>query len=109
MDLLRLEQSPGEAMSQSLPLQLASAFTEHFLAEVLPKAPSRVEAEVSSQDGMPLLCAIEAVLGATLARTTSQELVWLGNASAPGRHVIKLRAFQSDNVVVGEVVHELET
>jgi hypothetical protein len=91
------------------PLQRASALTQSFVAEVLAKAPSRVEAKVQSQDGMLLLCAVEAVLGRALPRSTSQELVWLGGSSDPGRHVLRLRAFQSDNVVVGEAVHELAT
>jgi hypothetical protein len=96
-------------MSQPLPLQLVSALTDRFVAEVRAKAPCRVEAKVASQDGMPLLCAVEAVLGTALSRATSQELVWLGGAPEPGRHVLKLRAFQSDNLVVGEAVHEFET
>jgi hypothetical protein len=95
-------------MSQPLPLQRVSVLTQSFVAAVLAKAPSRVEAKVTSRDGMPLLCAIEAVLGTTLSKATSLELVWLSGAAEPGRHVLKLRAFRSDNLVVGEAVHELE-
>jgi len=96
-------------MSRSLPLQCVSALTKDFVAEVIAKAPSRVEAKVSSRDGMPLLCAVEAVLGEALSRTARQELVWLGGASEPGRHVLELRAFQLDNGLISEAVHRLDT
>ena len=95
-------------MSQPLPLQRVSALTQSFVAEIRAKAPSRVEAKVTSQNGMPLLCAVEAVFGTSLSKATSHELVWLGGVSEPGRHVLKLRAFQSDNLIVGEAEHELE-
>jgi hypothetical protein len=94
-------------MSQPLPLQQVSALTRAFLAAVLAKAPCRLEAKVASQDGMPLLCAVEAVLGAALPSATAQEMVWLSRAPAPGRHVLRLLAYAPDNVLLGEAVHEL--
>lgn len=91
-------------MSQSLPLQSVSAATQSFVAAL--QAPCRVEAKVASPDGMRLLCAVEAVLGAALARPVTQELVWLSGAPKPGLHVLKLRAFGPDNSLLGEAVHE---
>lgn len=90
-----------------LPLQLVSALTRDFVAEVLAKAPSRVEAKVASPDGMPLLCAVEAVLGQALSRPTAQELVWLSGAAQPGRHVLQLQAFGPEGALLGQAVHEL--
>ena len=94
-------------MSRSLPLQHVSALTQHFVDEILAKAPSRIEVKVSSRDGMPLLCAVEQVLGESLSRATRQELVWLGGATRPGRHVLELRAFCSDNGLIGQAAHDL--
>jgi len=96
-------------MSQSLPLQRVADLTQRFVAGLLGQAPSRVEATVASQDGMPVLCAVEAVLGRTLSRATRQELIWLGRTPPSGGHVLRLRAFQADNVVIGDEMHELRT
>lgn len=95
-------------MSQSLPLPSVSAATRSFLAGILAKAPCRVEAKVSSEDGVPLLCAVEAVLGTTLPNPTAQELVWLSRAPKPGAHVLQLRAFGPQNELLAEVRHEFE-
>src|SRR3974390_905420 len=88
----------------SLPLQSVSAATRRFVAQL--KAPCRVEARVASQDGVPLLCAVEAALAAALARPAAQELVWLSGAPKPGLHVLRLQAFGPDNALLGEATHE---
>lgn len=98
-------------MSQSqpaepLPLQSVAAATGRFVAEVPARAPFRLEAKVSSPDGVPLLCAIEAALAEALQRPAKQELVWLNGAPAAGVHVLQLRAFGPDNVLLAEARHE---
>lgn len=91
---------------KALPLQPVSAATKRFVVSVLAEAPSRLEAKVASQDGIPLLCAVEAVLSVILSRPAAQELVWLSGAAKPGVHVLQLRAFGADNRLLGEAVHE---
>lgn len=92
--------------SQPLPLQSVAAATGSFVAGVLGQAPCRVEAKVSSADGLRLLCAVEAVLGADLPRPTTQELVWLSGAPKPGAHVLQLQAFGPHNTLLAEAMHE---
>jgi|WetSurMetagenome_2_1015567.scaffolds.fasta_scaffold132511_1 hypothetical protein len=101
-----MSQPPSQSPSQALPLTSASAAATSFVEAVLAKAPLRVEAKVSSRDGIPLLCAVEAALGAALTRRTAQELVWLSNAPEPGVHVLQLQAFGADNTLLDEAVHE---
>ena len=93
-------------MSQSLPLEPVAAATDSFVAEVLPQALVRLEAKVSSADGMPLLCAVEQVLGRILDRSTAQELVWLNGAPASGVHVLHLRAFGPEGALLAQARHE---
>ena len=93
-------------MSQFLPLEPVSVATGSFVADVLAQAPVRLEAKVSSADGLPLLCAVEQVLGRTLERSTAQELVWLNEAPASGVHVLHLRAFGPDNALLAQARHE---
>ncbi len=93
-------------MSQLLPLKSVADATENFLAEVKPRSPRRLEARVSSAEGMPLLCVVEAALGRALPRPVTQELVWLNGAPAPGSHVLQLRAFGPDNTLLAEAHHE---
>ena len=93
-----------QSLSHPLPLQSVSAATHRFVARF--EAPCRVEAKVASPDGMRLLCAVEAALGAALARPAIQELVWLSGAPRPGLHVLRLQAFAPDNTLLGEAVHE---
>jgi len=95
-------------MSQSLVLPSVSAATKAFLAGVLAQAPRRVEAKVSSEDGVSLLCAVEAVLGTVLSRPATQELVWLSRAPKPGVHILQLQAFGSDNELLAEALHEFK-
>ncbi len=95
-------------MSQSLPLKSVVAATGSFIDDLRAEAPFRLEAKVSSADGMPLLCAIEAVLGRTLPGSASQELVWLNGAPEPDAHVLHLRAFGPGNVLLAEARHEFE-
>jgi hypothetical protein len=89
-----------------LPLKSVAAATESFLGHVRAQAPRRLEAKVSSADGMPLLCAVEAVLGQVLPKSVSQELVWLNGAPASGAHVLQLQAFGAGNVLLAESRHE---
>ena len=93
-------------MSDLLPLKSVAAATGDFVRDVRARAPVRLEAKVSSADGMPLLCAIEAVLGKALPKLVAQELVWLNGAPESGAHVIQLRAFGSDNSLLAEARHE---
>ena len=95
-------------MSQSLPLKSFAAATGDFLAEVNAKGPRRLEAKVSSADGMPLLCAVEAVLGKALPKSTAQELVWLNGAPKSGAHVLQLQAFGPDNTLLAQARHEFD-
>jgi hypothetical protein len=91
-------------MSPLLPLSSVADATGRFVAD----SPSvfRLEAKVSSADGMPLLCAIEAALTRALARPATQELVWLNEAPLSGAHVLQLRAFGPDNTLLAEARHE---
>lgn len=89
-----------------LPLQSVADATDSFVAGVLAKEPLRLEAKVSSPDGMPLLCAIEAALGRALHRPVIQELVWLNGAPPSGAHVLQLKAFGPDNTLLAEARHE---
>ena len=91
---------------KALPLEPVAAATGRFVAEVRARAPFRLEAKVSSSDGLPLLCAIEAALGQALARPVTQELVWLNGAPTSGAHVLQLRAFGPDNTLLAEAHHE---
>jgi hypothetical protein len=94
------------SQSQALPLNFFAAATGEFLAEVKAKDPRRLEAKVSSADGMPLLCAVEAVLGRALPKSTAHELVWLNGAPKSGAHVLQLQAFGPDNSLLAEALHE---
>jgi hypothetical protein len=91
---------------KTLPLKSVAAATGSFVAGLHDRAPRRLEAKVSSADGMPLLCAVEAVLGETLPKSIAQELVWLNGAPASGAHVLQLQAFGPDNVLLAEARHE---
>ena len=98
-------------MSQSqslgaLPLKSVAEATGSFVDDL--KAPFRLEAKVSSADGMPLLCAIEAALSRAPARPASQELVWLNGAPVAGVHRLQLQAFGPDNTLLAEARHEFE-
>ncbi|CAN7412781.1 hypothetical protein LJR219_002617 [Phenylobacterium sp. LjRoot219] len=94
-------------MSQ-FPLQSVAAATGSFVADLPAQAPCRVEAKVVSPDGMPLLCAVEAVLAQTLSKPTTQELVWLSGAPKTGAHVLQLQAFGPHNTLLAEATHEFE-
>jgi hypothetical protein len=93
-------------MSQPLPLEPFAEATGDFVDDLYAKAPFRLEAKVSSADGIPLLCAVEAVLRKALPRSASQELVWLNGAPASGAHVLQLQAFGPGNVLLAEARHE---
>jgi hypothetical protein len=85
------------------PFQSAADAVRGFLSSV---SPERVEVKVASLDGMPLLCAVEAVLAEALPRQAAQELVWLSGAPAAGAHVLRLKAFGAGGVVLAEATHE---
>lgn len=95
-------------MSQSLPLNSVAAAAGCFVAEIRAKAPRRVEAKVSSHNGIPLLCAVEEVFGRALPEQTAQELVWLSGAPRPGAHVLRFQAFGPGNQLLAEIMHEFE-
>jgi hypothetical protein len=95
-------------MFQPLPFQSVSEAVESFVADIHPQAPCRVEAKVASHDGMPLLCAVEAALGAALARPATHELVWLSGAAKAGAHILRLQAYGPDNELLAEALHEFE-
>ena len=98
---------PQDSLPQdALPLKCVAAATGRFVAEVRASEPFRLEAKVSSPDGMPLLCAIEAALGQARRKPATQELVWLNGAPSSGAHVLHLRAFGPDNALLAEAHHE---
>jgi hypothetical protein len=106
---------PEKPMSQSEPqkpkappLASAAAAAEDFVARLGGRAPRRIEAKVASEDGMPLLCAVEAVLGSALPGPAVQELIWLSGAPRPGAHVLRLQAFGAGGELIGEAEHEFE-
>jgi len=96
-------------MSQLLPLQSVVDATSAFVAGVRDRVLCRLEAKVSSHEGMPLLCAVEAVLAQTLSRPATQELVWLSGAPRSGAHVLRLQAFGPGNELLAEAIHEFST
>ena len=93
-------------MSELLPLSSVADATGRFVADAPAGALFRLEAKVLSADGMPLLCAIEAALGEALPKPVTQELVWLNGAPVSGAHVVHLRAYGPDNVLLAEARHE---
>jgi hypothetical protein len=108
MDLLRPEPKPEKPMSHPLPLNSVADAAGSFAAQVRSIAACRVEAKVASHDGMPLLCAVEAVFGSLLPRPTAQELVWLSISPRAGAHALHLQAFGADNKLLVEAFHEFE-
>ena len=98
-----------QSLSLPAPLPHVGEATKGFLAGVLANTPQRVEAKVSSEDGVSVLCAVEEVFAALLSRATAQELVWLSRPAKPGVHVLRLKAFAADNALLGEAVHEFES
>ena len=94
-------------MSHPSPEAAAAEATRRFLARVPPEGLSRLEAQVSSRQGMPLLCAVEAVLAKALPEATAQELVWLGGAPQPSAHVLRLKALGPGGILLGEEAHEI--
>jgi hypothetical protein len=91
---------------QPLPLQSVVDATCAFVAGVRANLPCRLEAKVSSPQGMPLLCAVEAALAQSLPRPAAQELVWLSGAPRAGAHVLQLQPFGPGNELLAEAVHE---
>ena len=88
---------------QSHPVHQA---TVNFVAGVLPSGPCRLEARVSSREGMPLLCLVETALAQALPRSAAQELVWLKDPPPEGRDVLRLQAFGPNRELLAEAVHE---
>ena len=90
----------------SEPKHPAAAATLDFLGDVLARSPSRIEANVCGGDGMPLLCAVEAVLASALPSEVAQELVWLGGGGRSGAQQLRLLAFGPGNRLLAEAVHD---
>ncbi len=80
--------------------------TLDFVSGVLAAGPARLEARVSSREGMPLLCSVEAALAQSLPRSAAQELVWLKDLPPSGLDVLRLQAFGADRRLLAEAVHE---
>jgi len=93
-------------MSPTPLLPPAAEATDLFLSKVLSLAPTRLEAKVASADGMPLLCAVEAVLARRLSRATAQELVWLNGPPGEAPHVLRLQAFGADGALLAQAEHQ---
>lgn len=98
-----MSRSPGPAAAD------AADAADAFVTQVRAHAPSRVEVRVESRNGMPLLCAVEAVLSRALPRPgTIHELIWLTGAPRAGGHVLSLQAFGRDNQTLAKAVVALE-
>jgi hypothetical protein len=93
-------------MSHSAKDHAVRAATLNFVAGVLAAAPARLEARVSSHEGMPLLCSVEAALAQSLPRSAAQELVWLKDLPPSGLSVLRLQAFGANRELLAEAVHE---
>jgi hypothetical protein len=106
MDLLQAGLSQENPMSPSSSLHSVAEATRSFVARLVPAGAFRVEAKISSREGMPLLCAVEAVLAQTLPTQASQELVWLSGEASSGAHRLRLQAFGPGNELLAEAVHE---
>jgi hypothetical protein len=78
---------------------------ERFAA-ALPAAPARVEVRLDSVQGMPGLCAVEAVLARAWPAGAAKELVWLTRAADADRDQLELRAYGPANELLAEAVHE---
>jgi hypothetical protein len=87
-------------------LQAVTLVTLRFAAGAGLGAATRFEAKVSSCDGLPMLCAVEAALSDGGLRPAAQELVWLSGAPRPGAHRLRLQAFGRDNTLLAEATHE---
>jgi hypothetical protein len=80
--------------------------TLDFVSGVPDAALVRLEARVSSHEGMPLLCSVEAALAQSLPRSATQELVWLRDLPPSGLSVLRLQAFGANRELLAEAVHE---
>jgi hypothetical protein len=84
------------------------ATTLDFLGGLAAK-PSRLEARIAAQEGMPLLCLVEAALAQGLETAADRELVWLSGAPPAGRNVLSLRALGADRALLAELTHEFQS
>jgi hypothetical protein len=104
---LRLGPIPKEIIVTHSPQSRSvRAATLDFVAGVLAAAPVRLEARVSSREGMPVLCSVESALAQSLPRSAKQELVWLNDRPPSGLSVLRLRAFGADRRLLAEAVLE---
>ena len=85
----------------------AADAARRFLAGALPDRPTRVQVSVLGADGMPVLCAVEAVLSEVLPQEAQQELVWLSGKLPPGVQRLTLQAFGAAGAVLAHCEHEL--
>lgn len=88
------------------PLQSAADAARVFVHGVLANAPQRLEAQVSSREGMRLLCAVEAAFAELSPREAAQELVWLSPSPPAGVHRLRLAAYGPGHELLAEAVHE---
>lgn len=93
-------------MSANPPLNEIAAATRSFVRSLAPQRPRRVEASIASAAGMPLLCAVEAVLAEALPARAAQELVWLTVGPAQGVHRLRLLAYGPGDRLLAEAAHE---
>jgi hypothetical protein len=94
------------SMHRSSILEAVATATSDFAHRVAPHRPDRVEAQIASADGMPLLCAVEAALANCLPARPVQELVWLTAGPARGVHRLRLVAYISESGTLAEADHE---
>lgn len=87
-------------------LQSVADAARSFVRGVSASRPQRVEAQVSSREGMPLLCAVEAAFAELLPREAAQELVWLSPSPPAGVHRLRLAAYGPGHELLAEAVHE---
>ena len=96
---------PGGDQIGKRPIDMHLRGFQRMGTEIIRDAEG-IEAKVASCDGMPLLCAVETVLGDALPKRVTQELVWLSGAPKAGAHVLQLQAFGPHNVLLAEARHE---
>ncbi|MDE2486047.1 MAG: hypothetical protein KGO51_01500 [Alphaproteobacteria bacterium] len=94
-------------MRNSTLLTEAAAATRRFLDDLKPWRPARLEVKVSSPDGMPLLCAVEAVLEEKPLAWDNRELVWLAATAEGDVHRLQLMAYAAGgNELLAQAAHE---
>ena len=93
-------------MSKSPLLDAVAEATAKFCEDA--RSPRRIEVEVASREGMPLLCAVEAALRAGVPGPAPKELVWLSGGAEAGAHRLTLRAYGEEGRLIAEAAHAFE-